>query len=325
MCEALLRRSFSKRLHALEHVFLLCRGFSVFWAGRFLTSSCPIVIFSSDKFSFGSSWPLFFHLCLLSLSVLSSKKRLHICLALLGLGNPCKTYEHQSVGKRWNEVLFLCRQSGWHMYIRARSRSWPFWRADRISACIMTGAQKPQDFILPSHDWKCLNFFDRRVRLRSQWHAGLDRYKSTRTLLLLPWPKKRTILEIRGEKNAVPRVISCSIRRDQRRAKVADSRGSDLPCADRAWSSMISHVEQRSSRRESRWWFFFLARVVVPRRFECTTSSSVGRLGTPPCARRLFPVRSLSLALARRPGYDWRAGIKSAFMLQSGLSRSTAI
>ena len=75
--------------------------------------------------------------------------------------------------------------------------------------------------------------------------------------LVLAWPKKRTILEIRGEKNAVPRVISCSIRRDQRRAKVADSRGSDLPCADRAWSSMISHVEQRSSRRESRWWFFF--------------------------------------------------------------------
>ena len=81
--------------------------------------------------------------------------------------------------------------------------------------------------------------------------------------VVLPWPKKRTILEIRGEKNAVPRVISCSIRRDQRRAKVADSRGSDLPCADRAWSSMISHVEQRSSRRESRWWFFFLARVVL--------------------------------------------------------------
>ena len=35
---------------------------------------------------------------------------------------------------------------------------------------------------------------------------------------VLPWPKKRTIIEIRGEKNAVPRVISCSIRRDQRRA-----------------------------------------------------------------------------------------------------------
>ena len=43
-----------------------------------------------------------------------------------------------------------------------------------------------------------------------------------------PGQKKRTIFEIRGEKNAVPRVISCSITRDQRRAKVADSRGSDL-------------------------------------------------------------------------------------------------
>ena len=49
-----------------------------------------------------------------------------------------------------------------------------------------------------------------------------------------PGQKKRTIIEIRSEKNAVPRVISCSIRRNQRRAKVADSRGSDLPCADRA-------------------------------------------------------------------------------------------
>ena len=48
--------------------------------------------------------------------------------------------------------------------------------------------------------------------------------------------KKRTIFEICGEKNAVPRVISCSITREQRRAKVADSRGSDLAlrCHDRA-------------------------------------------------------------------------------------------
>ena len=34
-----------------------------------------------------------------------------------------------------------------------------------------------------------------------------------------PGQKKRTILEIRGEKNAVPRVISCSITSDQRRAR----------------------------------------------------------------------------------------------------------
>ena len=77
-----------------------------------------------------------------------------------------------------------------------------------------------------------------------------------------PGQKKRTIIEIRGEKNGVPRVISCSIRRDQRRASPIRDCPRLLPCADRAWSSMISHVEQRSSRRESRGWFFFLARVV---------------------------------------------------------------
>ena len=78
-----------------------------------------------------------------------------------------------------------------------------------------------------------------------------------------PGQKKRTIIEIHGEKNAVPRVISCSIRRDQRRASPIRDCLRLLPCADRAWSSMISHVEQRSSRRESRW-FFFLSRVVLP-------------------------------------------------------------
>ena len=87
---------------------------------RTLTSSCPIVIFRLTSFRLVRH-DRFFFIFVFSLCLLSSKKRLHICLALLGLGNPCKTYEHQSVGKRWNEVLFLCRQSGWH--IRARSRS----------------------------------------------------------------------------------------------------------------------------------------------------------------------------------------------------------
>ena len=59
MCEA------SRPFHALEHLFLLCRGFSAFWPAGFSTSSRPIVIFrlvSHDRF-------IFFHLCLLSLSV----------------------------------------------------------------------------------------------------------------------------------------------------------------------------------------------------------------------------------------------------------------
>ena len=80
---------------------------------------------------------------------------------------------------------------------------------------------------------------------------------------VLPWTKKRTIIEIRGEKNAVPRVISCSSRCDQRRASPIRDCPRLLPCADRTWSSVISHVEQRSSRRESRGWFFFLSRVVL--------------------------------------------------------------
>ena len=46
--------------------------------------------------------------------------------------------------------------------------------------------------------------------------------------------KKRTILEIRGEKNAVPRVLSCSIKRDQRRASPIRDSPRLLTCADRA-------------------------------------------------------------------------------------------
>ena len=79
------------------YCILASQGFNFFSSDRH---------FSSDKFSFGSSWPLcfFFHLCLLSFSVLSSKESLHIGLVLFG--NLWKTYQHQSVGKRWNESLF---------------------------------------------------------------------------------------------------------------------------------------------------------------------------------------------------------------------------
>ena len=79
-----------------------------YFAGAFLHSGQPgfqLRLVRSSFFvwqvSFGSSWLFFFHLCLLSLSVLSSKERLHASLVLLG--NPCKKYQHQSIGKRWNE------------------------------------------------------------------------------------------------------------------------------------------------------------------------------------------------------------------------------
>ena len=57
---------------------------------------------------------------------------------------------------------------------------------------------------------------------------------------VLPWPKKRTILEIRGKKNAVP---SCDIMLDDARSAQGKSRGQSrmaLPCVHRASSSMIS-------------------------------------------------------------------------------------
>ena len=58
---------------------------------------------------------------------------------------------------------------------------------------------------------------------------------------VLPWPKKRTILEIRGWKNAVR---SCDIMLDDAQSaqgKVIRDCPRLLPCADRASSSMISH------------------------------------------------------------------------------------
>ena len=126
------------------------------------------------------------------------------------------------------------------------------------------------------YSWSSGNWPRNERSVKRKGHRSICSRKNaniTHTICqVLPGTKKRTILEIRGEKNAVPCVISCSIRRDQRRAKVADRRGSDLPSADRAWPSMIAHVEQRSSRRESRWWFFFLSRVVVAHRMSFFSS-----------------------------------------------------
>ena len=65
---------------------------------------------------------------------------------------------------------------------------------------------------------------------------------------------------------------SRAISAEQKSRTVADQ---TLPSADRSWSSMISHVEQRSSRLESRGWFFFLSRVV------CLCPATVGSCYSP--------------------------------------------
>ena len=87
----------------------------------------------------------------------------------------------------------------------------------------------------------------------------------TVTSQLLTWTKKkkRTILEICGEKNAVR---SCDIMLDDARStqsKVIRSCPRLLPCADRASSSIISHDGTAFfSPRISEMVLFFLSRVV---------------------------------------------------------------
>ena len=140
-------------------------------------------------------------------------------------------------------------------------------------------------------------------------------------LFLLPWTKKRSILEIRGEKNAVPRVISCSIRRDQRRASPIRDCPRLLPCADRAWLSLISHVEQRSSHRESRGWFFFLSRAVDYHQTKTLNNadnfflskSLSTRLGTKPRGTQVCPCNTYTprapSACASKPLYPQNGGV----------------
>ena len=85
--------------------------------------------------------------------------------------------------------------------------------------------------------WKCgfsLASVSRKA-LVSHHHSFSYRVDDSQKNQLLPWPKKRTIIEIRGEKNAVPRVISCSIRRDQRRASPIRDFCPALIAPDRAW------------------------------------------------------------------------------------------
>ena len=76
---------------------------------------------------------------------------------------------------------------------------------------------------------------------------------------LLPWTKKRTNIEIRGEKNAVPRVKSCSIRRDQRRACPIRDFCPALIAPDRAWFHTWNSVLLAVKLNDGS---FFLSRVV---------------------------------------------------------------
>ena len=124
MCEALLRRPPSKPFHALEHLFLLGRGFSAFWPARFSTSSRLIVIFRLTSFRLVLH-DRFFSIFVFSLFLFCLPRNAFtfVLYYLAILAKHINISPSASDGMR---VLSLCRQSSWH--IRTRSRSWPFWK-----------------------------------------------------------------------------------------------------------------------------------------------------------------------------------------------------
>ena len=81
--------------------------------------------------------------------------------------------------------------------------------------------------------------------------------------MVLPWTKKK---KKKNHPRDSRREEHCSIswyHAWSRAMSAGQGHPRLLPCADRAWSSTITHVEQRSSCCESPGWFFFLSRVVL--------------------------------------------------------------
>ena len=82
--------------------------------------------FSSDQFSFGSSWPFFFVFVFsLFLFCLPRNAFTFVLYYLAILAKHINISPWASDGMR---VLSLCLQSSWHIRTCTRSRSWPFWK-----------------------------------------------------------------------------------------------------------------------------------------------------------------------------------------------------
>ena len=140
------------------------------------------------------------------------------------------------------------------------SRNWPtglpaIYESRRVSVCDQTTwlivlSQKFSSF----SRWQFRSMFNHYSLVQyRKYYPGQIKEPSSR------FAARRTLFHVWC--HARSRAISTG----QKSRTVADR---TLPCADRLWSSMISHVEQRSSRRESRRWFFFLARVVLAHAYD---------------------------------------------------------
>ena len=93
--------------------------------------------FSSDKFSFGSSWPFFFISSLSSLffcSVFQGTPSHSSCIIWQSLQNISTSVRRQAM--EWESFLFACRAAGTSEHVHAAGLD-HFESSDRISACIV--------------------------------------------------------------------------------------------------------------------------------------------------------------------------------------------
>ena len=186
----------------------------------------------------------------------------------------------QGCGKRQLQGKWHLNESAWAVKLFARLTE--LWSSDVCHTCAISRhfllAQKPQKNHWTSWhcpfktcrwwSWFCFSKRISFVKVSLSGHgpsAANEKNSVRRQFALLPWTKKKNHHQDSRRKE---RCSTCDIMLDQARLAQGKSDPRDcprlLPCADRAWSSMISHVEQCSSRRESRGWFFFcLSRVVA--------------------------------------------------------------
>ena len=136
-------------------------------------------------------------------------------------------------------------------------RQWLLWRKEAIKTITTLSSLFLSRFICSIETDGQKATFKRPITFFKTGHSTLI-ISSFSSLIILPWTKTKNHPRDSRWEERCSILWSYSITSDQRRARstIRDCPRL-LPCTDRAWSRMTSHVEQRSSRRESQGWFFF--------------------------------------------------------------------
>ena len=160
----------------------------------------------------------------------------------------------QGCGKRQLQGKWHLNESAWAVKLFARLTE--LWSSDVRDTCAISRhfllVQKAQKNHWTSWhcpfktcrwwSWFCFSKRKSFVKVSLSGHgpsAANEKNSVRRQFAPLPWTKTRTIIKTHGEKNAVPHVISCLIRSDQRRASPIRATVRDfcpaLIAPDRAW------------------------------------------------------------------------------------------